>query len=456
MGITGAERRERVRYGMLFLIASQIPGRAKDPLEEMIMAPNRRLKQARELRGWSQARLAEMIGTDATTVSRWERGLFVPTPHFREKLCQCFGKNAEELGLLDAMTETEPHLHGVVGLPREADMYGGSGLSGSPSLSGRGEMVALKPRPTPEGVDTFTYILQRSSQEQQAYMLWEHAYVQALQDQPAEAQRLGQASVSVFEQVRHPNAAVVRAWLNQQGLLSAAASNSADPSRPSDITRKRASRSWLRVGGASVFVMLVLVAGMMLSGIASNHTQSPASSGIKYSPQAFDGNNPSGTPTPHTTSSVIPAQSKAAPVIAKSHVSQAPSVPSPTPLPSPTPISQQLPVSSSGVTPDPSVMPTITPTQLTPNICFKDGNGYRCAITLAVYANTDQNFSWQASSTGIATKFNSLNGTAKPGKTFQEIVYVYPTTCDQNGALSFAFSVPSSTHINTVSASWSC
>jgi DNA-binding XRE family transcriptional regulator len=453
MGITGHDRRKPVSYGMLFLIACQMPGQAKDPLEEMIMAPNRHLKQARELRGWSQARLAEMIGTDATTVSRWERGLFVPTPHFREKLCQCFGKNAEELGLLDALTETEPHLHGVVGLPREADMYSGSGLSGSANLSGRGEMVALKPRPVPEGTDTFTYILQRSSQEQQAYMLWEHAYVQALQDQPAEAQRLGQASVSVFEQVRHPNAAVVRAWLNQQGLQSAA--SSADSARSSEITRKRASRSWLRVGGASVFVMLVLVAGMMLSGIASNHTQSPASSDIKYSPQVPGGDNPSTTPKKHTTA-VVPAQPNAVHVIAKNHVSQ-PSTPSPTPLPTPTSATQQVSTSAaSGVTPDPSVTAIIRPTQLNPNVCFQDGAGYRCAITLAVYANTNETFSWQASSTGVGTKFNSLSGTAKAGKTFQEIVYVYPTTCDQNGTLSFTFSAPASTHVNTVSTSWMC
>ncbi len=451
MGVTGHDRREPVSYGMLLLIACQMPGQAKDPLEEMIMAPNRHLKQARELRGWSQARLAEMIGTDATTVSRWERGLFVPTPHFREKLCQCFGKNAEELGLLDAMTETEPHLHGVVGLPREADMYGGSGLSGSANLSNRGEMVALKPRTVPEGTDTFTYILQRSSQEQQAYMLWEHAYVQALQDQPAEAQRLGQASVSVFEQVRHPNAAVVRAWLSQQGLLAA---SSADHARSSDITRKRASRSWLRVGGASVFVMLVLVAGMMLSGIASNHTQSPASSDIKFSPQVPGGNNPSATATPHATSSVIPVQSHAIPVVAKNHVSQQ-SSPSPTPLP--TSASQQVPTSpASGVTPDPSVTPTISPAQLNPDVCFQDGVGYRCAITLAVYNNTNETFSWQASSMGVGTKFNSLSGTAKAGKTFQEIVYVYPTSCSQTGTLSFGFSAPASTHVNTVSASWTC
>ncbi|WP_201368746.1 helix-turn-helix domain-containing protein [Ktedonobacter robiniae] len=66
------------------------------------MASNHRLKQVRELRGWSQAKVAEQIGTDATTVSRWERGLFSPTPYFREKLCALFDQNAEELGLLES------------------------------------------------------------------------------------------------------------------------------------------------------------------------------------------------------------------------------------------------------------------------------------------------------------------------------------------------------------------
>ena len=58
------------------------------------------VKSERERRGWSQARLAELVGTDAGTVSRWERGVTSPSPHFREKLCALFGKDARELGLL--------------------------------------------------------------------------------------------------------------------------------------------------------------------------------------------------------------------------------------------------------------------------------------------------------------------------------------------------------------------
>jgi tetratricopeptide (TPR) repeat protein/transcriptional regulator with XRE-family HTH domain len=71
------------------------------------MRPNTLLKRARELRGWSQARVAEEIGTTALNVGRWERGTSMPYPHFREKLCILFGKDARELGLLEMDDETE-------------------------------------------------------------------------------------------------------------------------------------------------------------------------------------------------------------------------------------------------------------------------------------------------------------------------------------------------------------
>ena len=40
------------------------------------------------------------MGTDVDTVSKWERGINLPNPFFREKLIALFGKNAAELGLL--------------------------------------------------------------------------------------------------------------------------------------------------------------------------------------------------------------------------------------------------------------------------------------------------------------------------------------------------------------------
>ncbi len=65
----------------------------------MNVKPNQRLKQERERRGWSQAKLAEEVGIDSTTISRWERGLSLPYPYYRQRLCELFGKTVQELGL---------------------------------------------------------------------------------------------------------------------------------------------------------------------------------------------------------------------------------------------------------------------------------------------------------------------------------------------------------------------
>lgn len=63
--------------------------------------PNIKLKQSRMLRGWSQEKVAEKIGTDPKRVGIWERGESIPSPHFQEKLCELFEKNARELGFLE-------------------------------------------------------------------------------------------------------------------------------------------------------------------------------------------------------------------------------------------------------------------------------------------------------------------------------------------------------------------
>ncbi len=61
---------------------------------------NERLRRARSLKGWSQADLAEQVGTSFEVVSRWERGVTVPSPYYRERLCKVLGRSAEDLGLL--------------------------------------------------------------------------------------------------------------------------------------------------------------------------------------------------------------------------------------------------------------------------------------------------------------------------------------------------------------------
>src|SRR5947199_7430470 len=67
--------------------------------------PNERLRHARYLKGWTQSDLAAALDTDFETVSRWERGIALPSPFYREKLCDLFGKTAEELGLLVLLGE---------------------------------------------------------------------------------------------------------------------------------------------------------------------------------------------------------------------------------------------------------------------------------------------------------------------------------------------------------------
>jgi peptide/nickel transport system substrate-binding protein len=63
-------------------------------------APNERLRRARSLKGWSQTDLAEQVGTSFEMVSRWERGVTVPSIYYCERLCAVLGQSAEELGLL--------------------------------------------------------------------------------------------------------------------------------------------------------------------------------------------------------------------------------------------------------------------------------------------------------------------------------------------------------------------
>src|SRR5262249_21299231 len=65
------------------------------------------LKIERKLRGWSQSKIAEALGITTRTVSRWEQGLSVPYPYYREQLCALFGKNARELGMLSEDEEND-------------------------------------------------------------------------------------------------------------------------------------------------------------------------------------------------------------------------------------------------------------------------------------------------------------------------------------------------------------
>jgi tetratricopeptide (TPR) repeat protein len=67
--------------------------------------PLSRLKQERELRAWTQSYVAERIGTTQVNVSRWEKGITVPSPYYRQKLGELFNKSVQELGLIPQKNE---------------------------------------------------------------------------------------------------------------------------------------------------------------------------------------------------------------------------------------------------------------------------------------------------------------------------------------------------------------
>ncbi|GER87639.1 hypothetical protein KDW_18010 [Dictyobacter vulcani] len=66
------------------------------------------LKYQREVRGWSQARMAEELGTTPNRISSWERNISFPSAYFRERLCSLLDMDAHELGLL-TLTPEPPH-----------------------------------------------------------------------------------------------------------------------------------------------------------------------------------------------------------------------------------------------------------------------------------------------------------------------------------------------------------
>ncbi|GER88973.1 hypothetical protein KDW_31350 [Dictyobacter vulcani] len=63
--------------------------------------PNHKLKYQRELRGWSQKKVAAAIGTSKDMVSRWETGERETSQYYKEQLCVLFGLTTVDLGFLE-------------------------------------------------------------------------------------------------------------------------------------------------------------------------------------------------------------------------------------------------------------------------------------------------------------------------------------------------------------------
>jgi tetratricopeptide (TPR) repeat protein len=73
--------------------------------QESAQGPNLRLRRARKERGWTQADVAEKIGADTKSVSRWELGTRTTNAYYRRQLSELFGKTLEELGFLESLVE---------------------------------------------------------------------------------------------------------------------------------------------------------------------------------------------------------------------------------------------------------------------------------------------------------------------------------------------------------------
>ncbi len=398
------------------------------------MTPNRRLKHVRELRGWSQAKVAEQIGTDATTVSRWERGLFSPTPYFRERLCTLFDKNAEELGLLDAEVRSAERVQQVPSSRPSGGISTSLQENQDWSRADLPSSMLLQPdtpsKPLRE--DTFAYILQSAAYDQQAYMLWEDAYVRAIRGQRTEAQQLGEASLNVFEHVGHPNAEALREWLKKNELYSPPPMPPMDtPSAPLPLLPKSPKRSILRFfrwRSTSIALISLVIAVLCFVGFSYNqlYISVPGVQALVQVP-----------PTPKAT---VPARLVLKSTPRAVATTQIVSTPTTRPV---------VPTPTSIVDP-PVLMLTITPASLKPANCVID-SGYRCTLNIVLFSTVPGNLNWTVSSTNLPAKFSPGAGEGSSGSSYQVIVYIQSGR-DQSDQLIFVLS--SASYNRTFSVPW--
>src|ERR1700693_3332119 len=99
------------------------------------------LKQERERHGWTQSQVAERIGSTQITISRWEKGVRIPSPYYRQKLGELFGRNLEELGLfVDAEPDSTEQLNGPA-TSQNADTICNIPYRRNPFFTGREEIL---------------------------------------------------------------------------------------------------------------------------------------------------------------------------------------------------------------------------------------------------------------------------------------------------------------------------
>ncbi len=108
-----------------------------------IQIPSRqRLVAERLRRRWTQLEVADQLGTTPGNVSRWERGITSPGPYFRRKLCELFGRSAQELGLSwdESDDFLSPHTYASA---LAASFHRDTSLGSYPIFIGHEDLLAL-------------------------------------------------------------------------------------------------------------------------------------------------------------------------------------------------------------------------------------------------------------------------------------------------------------------------
>lgn len=68
------------------------PGKSEMDERQMRVYIGQRLREAREGAGWTQDQVGRAVGSDNSSVARWEGALRVPTPDMLVRLSRLFGR----------------------------------------------------------------------------------------------------------------------------------------------------------------------------------------------------------------------------------------------------------------------------------------------------------------------------------------------------------------------------
>ena len=103
--------------------------------EKEAATPNVKLREERKRRRWSQLYVAERIGTNQFTISRWEQGLTFPGPQKRQELAKLFDMDIASLGLLPGDADEIASAVSAVADPEVPAIFvGARGLIGRDTL----------------------------------------------------------------------------------------------------------------------------------------------------------------------------------------------------------------------------------------------------------------------------------------------------------------------------------